>query len=88
MKYPSFLITVTKIIAYYSAFYSFLKLYNITSGVNTTLHILFCIVYIVISGGGFYLIKKNIYNWYYTLICSILLIVFRFIEPKLLEGYY
>ncbi|MDG3583916.1 hypothetical protein [Galbibacter pacificus] len=84
MKPAPFLITVTKIIAYYCLFYAAVKIYAIVKGMWFWPNLLIAVFLGIVAWFGFRVIKKETYNWYFAGICIVLLSALRYYEPKLI----
>ncbi|MEJ4090101.1 hypothetical protein [Galbibacter orientalis] len=78
------LVTVTKIIAYYCMFYAAVKCYAIINGMWLFPNLIVGIFLAVIAFIGFWIMKTEKYNWYYLVVCVVLLSALRYYEPTLI----
>ncbi|MCF8716202.1 hypothetical protein JM658_15330 [Joostella atrarenae] len=78
------LVTVTKIIAYYCLFYAGVKFYAIIQGMWLWPNLLLGISLGIIAAIGFWIVKNEKYNWYFLVICVVLLSALRYYEPTLI----
>lgn len=79
------LIIVTKVIAYYCAFYMGVKLYAVMSGApNANPQLVLAGVLFFIAFAGFYLLKKNRQNWPFAIFGVIAVSALRYFEQDLL----
>lgn len=79
------LILVTKIIAYYCAFYMGVKLYAVFSGTPYPKpQALLATALFLIAFIGFYLLKKGLQNWIFAIFGIVAVSALRYFEQDLL----
>ncbi|MCM5663721.1 SRPBCC family protein [Galbibacter mesophilus] len=76
-------ITITKIIAYYGLFYAAVKVYAIFQGLWFWPNLLIAVFLGIMAAVGFYIVKKEKYNWYFIVVCIILVSALRYYESQL-----
>ncbi|WP_224489258.1 hypothetical protein [Robertkochia flava] len=75
---------ITKIIAYYSAFYMGVKLYYVLSGVpDGNAQLTLAMILFLIAFTGFYLLHKGRQNWIYAIFGILAVSLLRYFEADL-----
>ena len=78
------LIIVTKVIAYYCAFYMGVKLYAVFSGIpDSGSHLVLAGILFLFAFAGFYLLKKSRQNWPFAIFGVIAVSALRYFEQDL-----
>lgn len=77
---------VTKIIAYYCAFYMGVKLYVLFSGATNPIpQLVLAAVLFLIAFTGFYLLKKERQNWGFAIFGVLVVSALRYFEQDLIH---
>jgi len=84
MDSSKFLVTLTRVLAYFSLFYAILKGVAIFNKHWFWPNFILGILGAVIAYLLFAVIKKERYNWTYVIICSLLFSVIRYYEERLM----
>lgn len=77
-----YLVTISKIIFFYSIFYIVMKVLAILQGAWLYANLILCIPYLVFTAVGLYIIKKGKFHWAYVIAGIIVISVIRYFEEE------
>jgi uncharacterized membrane protein YeaQ/YmgE (transglycosylase-associated protein family) len=84
MQSSKFLITITRILAYFSLFYAIIKGIAIFKGQWFWPNFILGFIGVLVAYFLFSIIKKEAYNWYYVVVSVVLFSFIRFYEQQLI----
>jgi len=75
-----YLVTISKIIFFYSIFYIVMKLLAIFQGAWLYANLILCIPYLIFTAVGLYILKNDKYHWAYVIAGIIVISAIRYFE--------